>query len=312
MLASVPGQSGLSRTVRGVRARLPAAMGEGVWDFFQLSDRLYLSLTDASYNSNTGLNLPVDDVVKLRVILEGELTFNFSKSKFRAGPGIYLSVHPGDHENCYDISRGDHLRMAVVHCGRDFFNDIIAEYGDKNSFNGEFLLGKKPIIRPLNSLFTGLILDLFTFPYSGRLGELYRDAKSIELFCHLLQLARMSASVRDQTPSVRNRAAIGAARQTILENLSNPPTIECLAREIGLNPTKLKFLFRDIVGMPIFEFMQNERLKLAKIFLQSTDFPISEVALRVGYAHPSNFTAAFKRKYGFTPNAIRKSLAPKR
>ena len=70
MLASVPGQSGLSRTVRGVRARLPAAMGEGVWDFFQLSDRLYLSLTDASYNSNTGLNLPVDDVVKLRVILK--------------------------------------------------------------------------------------------------------------------------------------------------------------------------------------------------------------------------------------------------
>ena len=204
MLASVPEQCGLSPTVRGVRARLPAAMGEGVWDFFQLSDRLYLSLTDASYNSNTGLNLPVDDVVKLRVILEGELTFSFSKSKFRAGPGIYLSVHPGEHENYYDISRGNHLRMAVVHCGREFFNEIIAERGDNNSLYSDFLSGKELIIRPLNSIFTGLISDLFTFPYSGRLGELYRDAKSIELFCHLLQLTRFNAPVRNKTSSVEN------------------------------------------------------------------------------------------------------------
>jgi len=299
--------SGMSGTMRGVRARLPATMGEGVWDFFELSDTLYLSLTDASYSSNIGLNLPLDDVVKLRVILEGELTCSFSRTRLQAGPGIYLSVHPGGHDNSYDIRRGTHLRMAVVHCKRSFFDDIITSFGDKSAFNSKFLLGEELIIHPLSRSLSELIAELTRPPYTGKLGDLYRDAKSLELFCSLLQLARPDAPAHDQATSIKNRATVSAARQLILENLSNPPTIEYLARELGLNSTKLKFLFRNAMGVPIFEFMQNERLNLASELLKNTIIPISEVAMRVGYSHSSNFTAAFKKRFGIPPSAMRRN-----
>ncbi|CAN0589062.1 unnamed protein product, partial [Laminaria digitata] len=108
---------------RGLRARLPETMGEGIWDFVQISESLFLSLTDAVYTSSTELNLPFDDVVKMRVILEGEISINFSRDKIAAGPGIYLSLHPGGHDNSYNLVGGRHQRMVVLHCRRDFFDD---------------------------------------------------------------------------------------------------------------------------------------------------------------------------------------------
>ena len=37
----------------------------------------------------------------------------------------------------------------------------------------------------------------------------------------------------------------------------------------------------------------------------ATDIPVGEVARRVGYREPSQFTKAFKRTYGATPSELR-------
>jgi len=34
--------------------------------------------------------------------------------------------------------------------------------------------------------------------------------------------------------------------------------------------------------------------------------PLTTVAMELGFATPSHFTAAFRRAYGFTPSALRK------
>lgn len=40
-------------------------------------------------------------------------------------------------------------------------------------------------------------------------------------------------------------------------------------------------------------------------FIESWRYSITEVAAQVGYASPSTFSAAFKRKYGITPTEAR-------
>ena len=39
--------------------------------------------------------------------------------------------------------------------------------------------------------------------------------------------------------------------------------------------------------------------------LTSTDMPMKQIAFEVGYNHTSNFSIAFKRRFGMTPGQVR-------
>ncbi len=91
------------------------------------------------------------------------------------------------------------------------------------------------------------------------------------------------------------------AKQYLIENLANPPTIVELARIIGLNQQKLKEGFRNATNSTINKFVQNERLKLAAELIKGEDLDINEVANRVGYANKSFFSKKFKKKFGVLP-----------
>ena len=52
-------------------------------------------------------------------------------------------------------------------------------------------------------------------------------------------------------------------------------------------------------------FLTRARMARAAELLVSTDIPVKEVARRVGYHEPSQFTKAFKRAYAATPSEFR-------
>ena len=86
---------------------------------------------------------------------------------------------------------------------------------------------------------------------------------------------------------------------------SSTPTIGELARHIGLNEAKLMHDFKQLFGQTIFDFTQNLRMDEAKRLLETTERSITEVAFDVGYEYSSNFTTAFKRRFGITPSIAR-------
>ena len=80
-----------------------------------------------------------------------------------------------------------------------------------------------------------------------------------------------------------------------------------LAQLVYLNPDYLSHIFRERVGVPLVDFITAERMKKARELLLSTDLPIRDVALAVGYANISYFSRQFKRAQGQTPLEFRKS-----
>lgn len=52
-------------------------------------------------------------------------------------------------------------------------------------------------------------------------------------------------------------------------------------------------------------FVRSIRLEAAMLLLQTTNLPIGDIALRCGYASHSRFSAAFKKRYGYTPSYLR-------
>ena len=91
------------------------------------------------------------------------------------------------------------------------------------------------------------------------------------------------------------------AKQYLIENLADPPTIAALARIVGLNQQKLKEGFKSTTNMTINKFVQNERLKLAAALIRGQDLDINDAAGRVGYSNKSFFAKKFKEKFGVLP-----------
>ena len=76
---------------------------------------------------------------------------------------------------------------------------------------------------------------------------------------------------------------------------------------VHLSMTKLTRGFSTFYGMPIHQYIIEQRLTQAAQLLLEGDWNVSEVATIVGYGKASNFAAAFKKRYGVAPKNYRGS-----
>jgi len=81
-----------------------------------------------------------------------------------------------------------------------------------------------------------------------------------------------------------------------------------IARAVGSNTTTLQSLARGAWGCSIFERLRAIRMEKALGMLVRGG-SVGEAAEIAGYGSPSNFSAAFRRHYGFTPSRARRERA---
>ncbi len=61
-------------------------------------------------------------------------------------------------------------------------------------------------------------------------------------------------------------------------------------------------------GMSLSDLLVDVRMSLALILLQSTDQPVSQIALDAGYESQSRFAIRFRKRFGFAPSEVRGHL----
>lgn len=103
------------------------------------------------------------------------------------------------------------------------------------------------------------------------------------------------------------RVLFHTVRVHLLRSLDDVPGIQELARLAGTNSKRLNAAFKHCVGMTVFEYLREERMKEACQLLRNTRLSISEIACRVGFSSSANFATAFKERYGLTPSAFRQT-----
>jgi AraC-like DNA-binding protein len=84
----------------------------------------------------------------------------------------------------------------------------------------------------------------------------------------------------------------------------NIPTIDDLARKSLMSTSKLKKLFKDVYGAPIFEYHQRNRMEKAKYMLLSGNYSVKDIGYTLGYSNLSNFSTAFKKEFNCLPGEI--------
>lgn len=96
----------------------------------------------------------------------------------------------------------------------------------------------------------------------------------------------------------------------IRNNIFNHPEkhwqIEELAKVIHLSPSYFQVLYKQTFGTTCISDVINARVTLAKDLLSSTDLPVNEIAIQLGYTQVYHFIRQFKKATGLTPGSYRK------
>ena len=106
-----------------------------------------------------------------------------------------------------------------------------------------------------------------------------------------------------------NVRKIRKAKEIILNQMTEPPTLQELSTEIGLNIKKLKEGFKQIYGDTVYGYLLDHKMNEARSMLNSKQHNINEISLKLGYSTSSHFIAAFKKKFGTTPKKYLMSVS---
>jgi AraC family transcriptional regulator len=98
---------------------------------------------------------------------------------------------------------------------------------------------------------------------------------------------------------------INRAIDFILANLQQSPTLDDVARAVHVSPFHFHRVFQSIVGETPAQFTRRVRLERAiSILSHGRGRPLTSVALDCGFASSSDFSRAFKQRYGVPPSAF--------
>lgn len=131
--------------------------------------------------------------------------------------------------------------------------------------------------------------------------KLYLKAKIFELFSIYFKPQQESFQNCPFLEEEENVEKIRLAKRILIENMSEPPTLQELSQKIDLSVHYLKDGFKQIYGTTVFGFLGEYKMEYARRMLMTKKYQVAEVGYAVGYSTSSHFITAFKKKFGLTP-----------
>ena len=109
-----------------------------------------------------------------------------------------------------------------------------------------------------------------------------------------------------QEPAPAQAGNLEEVAQYMEDHLDEPLSIPQLSRRALLSPTAFKAAFRQRYGLAVHAWLRQRRMERAAQLLRGSSLTVLEVAQSVGYSSGSQFTAAFRERYGTSPGKFRK------
>lgn len=125
-----------------------------------------------------------------------------------------------------------------------------------------------------------------------------------------VQLVRRSSHQRQHLGVVQeelhpDQVVLQAAIRLIGRQLNKLPKLTEIATQVGTHDKKLSAIFREHLGMTVFAWVREERLRKAQELLASSTMSIEDISVEVGFASAANFATAFRERFAVTPSNYR-------
>jgi len=102
-----------------------------------------------------------------------------------------------------------------------------------------------------------------------------------------------------------SRTTVARALRLIMEGALDNGRLGSLASRLGVGVRHLDRLFAKHLGASPLQIARTNRVQRAKRLLDSTNLPISEIAMRAGFSSIRRFNTVFLEVYQRSPTAIR-------
>ncbi len=141
-------------------------------------------------------------------------------------------------------------------------------------------------------------------PFKGISRQFYIESKIHELIA--LQINEVLRQVRPVNKEVKvnptDQEKLRQCRTILEQHIENPPSLNELAKKVGLNTHKLKNGFKILYGSSVFNYLKELRMAMAIDLLNK--HTVSEVSEMLGFANIGHFSNTFFKNYGYRPTEI--------
>lgn len=150
------------------------------------------------------------------------------------------------------------------------------------------------------------IIDNQTF---GALKKLFLESRALNLLYRFYKENEANQNTCEGCKFLNlptEKEKIVKAKEILLYNLEQPPTIPELAKQVGINQCYLKKGFKEMFDSTVYDYIQHQRMQKARMLLISTTQPIGAIAEAVGFSSVSSFSQSFKKIVGVLPSELQK------
>ena len=221
-------------------------------------------------------------------VTQGSLTFHFSEGKQVLGAGSTI-IFPPRTPYAYSYCGGDELEYHWVHFTGSFADEILKKLGFCPLPHVMTAVTDRTISANFRSLF-----DIFS-----QEEPFIEHSLAAALNQLLVSIARASLSSKARNPIERSLSYINAS---YTEDIHIPD----LAAMENLSNSRYHVIFREIVGSSPSKYIISLRMRHACELLVSTDMPIKQISLLVGYPDPHFFSKIFKANLHVSPLEYRR------
>ncbi len=252
------------------------------------------------------LERPIDKShIQFHFCLKGSAKFIFNEGRYALEVGeehsLLLYNTQLDLPLNVEVERGTWMVSVIMTIRKfhslfsreaDYIHFLNAENKDKKYYAQE-------AVTPAMAVILSQVMNYNLHP---SMKELYFKSKVYELMALYFNVSEDIDT--EQCPFLvdeDNVKRIRRAKEIIINRMAEPPSLNELAEEIGLSLKKLKEGFKQIYGDTVYSFLFDYKMEYARKMLETGQYNVNEVGLKVGYSTASHFIASFKKKYGTTP-----------
>lgn len=251
-------------------------------------------------------------VCQMLFVIKGTLSF-FIKDRPETKVDIDASRHNLMHvtpDVLFNIEAGEPCEAIFIQLSRDFLQKHLPSIHwlhikmQKGIQKDKLMLFQEPYLHTSPEL-SSILHSIENSPHSGFCGKLFLESKVLELL--VLQLTQAESATGEEVAALKkeDKEKMNEVKEILIEHFESPPSLIVLAHMVGTNEFNLKKNFKIAFGTTVYGYLNQYKMELAKSMLIRGDSKISEVSGKMGYRHPTHFTSAFKKYFGYLPNKIR-------
>lgn len=249
----------------------------------------YIEIDSAS--SKNGFDSHIHEECEIYVNLSGDVSFVVEDSIYPIVPGSIIITRPFEYHHCVYHSNKLHKHFWILFSasGNEYLLD--AFYNRRVGENNLLMLTPDR---------TNELISVCT--------EMAENSGSEpEKYCRFFKLISLLHNA--DTPSYSTSAYpddVVDAMKYINDNLSNPLTVTEISQAVSVSINTLERHFMRVLNVSPSAYIRKKRLSNA-VKLLSEGHTVTEASEKSGFSDYSGFIALFKRTYGLTPLAYKKS-----